>query len=44
MKYHIVSVYGYKVASFENESDRDICLEALEDYYPDCIFLTQTDD
>ena len=36
MKYHITDK-GKVVASFEIESDRDISLDALQAYHPDCV-------
>lgn len=43
MKYHILNVDGIKIASFVNESDRDVCLEALGNFFWDCDFDTQDD-
>ena len=33
MEYHITNKAGDKIASFEHECDRDICLDAFNDYY-----------
>jgi len=40
MDYHIV-INDVIIASFEHEGDRDICLDALADTYPDCVFRTK---
>ncbi len=37
MQYKICSD-GRVIASFVNASDRDLCLSALRDEYPDCDF------
>lgn len=37
MRYLIVS-NGDVIAMFVNESDRDLCLEVLQEEYPDCEF------
>ena len=46
MDYHIVRVDTEEemvLASFENEPDRDLCLNAMRDFYPDCEFDGQDD-
>ena len=42
MKYHILCE-GKLIASFVNESDRDLCLSTLMEAYEDCSFLTRDD-
>ena len=37
MKYHIMCKRK-RIASFLNASDRDVCLLALEESFPDCVF------
>lgn len=38
MNYHIMNQQGNKIASFVSEDDRDFCMDALADYYEDCVF------
>ena len=35
MEYHIKNQAGDTIASFEHECDRDICVDALVDYFGD---------
>ena len=35
MNYHTLT-NGVRIASFVNDSDRNYCMEVLEDEYPDC--------
>ena len=44
MEYHITLKEGQKIASFEHAADRDVCLYAFEEAYPDCEFLTEDED
>lgn len=37
MKYHI-ETKGSRIASFEHKEDRDICIDALREYWEDCDF------
>lgn len=39
MEYHINNENGQRIASFKHESDRDYCLETLQDVYDDCEFF-----
>lgn len=39
MKYHIKLEDGTTVASFEEESDRDMCIDVFEQEYSDYIFI-----
>ena len=45
MEYHIrvkgASGQYQRIASFENEQDRDICFDALEDYREDAEFSVE---
>lgn len=41
MEWHILNESGDRIASFEHEPDRDVCLGAFEDYYFDCEFSTE---
>jgi len=41
MDYHILDTHGRKIASFEHEQDRDYCIDALRDAYPDCEFTAE---
>ena len=43
MKYHILNQQGDIIASFEHAADRDICLDALADYWEDHEFATKDD-
>ena len=43
MTYHILCK-GIRIASFEYESDRDVCLVAFEECYSDCEFDTEDED
>lgn len=36
MKYHINIPDGSIIASFENEYDRNVCIDALREEHPDC--------
>lgn len=38
MNYHITE-NDERIASFVNEHDRDVCLDAFEVVYPDCVFI-----
>ena len=44
MQWHITLKEGQIIASFEHEGDRDMCLDALEEAYPDCKFDTKDDE
>lgn len=43
MGFHIVNADAVTIASFVNEFDRETCLYALLDEFPDCVF-TRKDD
>ena len=46
MKYHIVRTDTEEellLASFENETDRDLCLDTLRENFPDCEIDGQDD-
>ena len=46
MKFHIVRTDTDEemlLASFENEYDRDICLDAMREVFPDCELDGQDD-
>ncbi len=46
MEYHITVVIGNqhkRIASFEHEPDRSICLSAFIEAYPDAEFATEDD-
>ena len=43
MEYHILNERGQIIASFVNEYDRGVCLDALEEVFPDCRFSTKDD-
>ena len=44
MGYHILNPDGSKVASFEHECDRDLCFDAMEEYYgKDCLLTVRND-
>lgn len=40
MKYHIIC-NGKRIASFIHESDRDICLDCLREFYEDTNFQSE---
>ena len=44
MKYHILNEQGDRIASFTNDYDRGICLDAFEEVFPDCVFGTYTEE
>lgn len=44
MNYHILNAAGDKIASFENESDRDLCLDTFVAVYFDCKFDIKDDE
>jgi len=44
MKYHILNERGDRIASFVTNNDRDICLDAFEEVFPDCVFDTCTEE
>jgi len=43
-KYCIEDSKGYIIARFKNESDRDICIDAIREFYEDCEFLATEPD
>lgn len=45
MQYHILNPDGGRIASFENTIDREICLDALQEFFgEDCEFTTEDND
>ena len=44
MKYHIKNKAGTKIASFEHECDRDVCLDTFIDFYGKDCGLEAVDD
>lgn len=44
MEYHILNSSGTKLASFVNEYDRDVCLDAFEETFDDCEFIVENDE
>lgn len=44
MKYHIVDAENHTIASFVYETDRDLCLDAVEEFYSDCYFSKADDE
>ena len=44
MEYHIKNQAGNKIASFEHECDRDLCLDEFMDYYGDDCGLEAVND
>jgi len=38
MEFHILNEKGEVIASFRNEHDRGVCLDALQEYFNDCDF------
>ncbi len=45
MRFHIICVSNgnKKIASFEDETDRDVSLSNFEDVFPDCEFEPEDD-
>lgn len=46
MEFHIMVTHenkDWKIASFENEYDRDYCLDALREHFSDCVFISKND-
>lgn len=41
MEWHILNDDGDRIASFVHEPDRDVALQAFQDYYSDCEFSTE---
>jgi hypothetical protein len=44
MEYHILNDNGDKIASFMNAYDRNMCLDAFEETFPDCKFIIEGED
>lgn len=44
MKHHILNQDGDIIASFVNKFDREVCLDALEEEFPDCEFSIKDDE
>lgn len=44
MGYHILNGSGNKIASFTYECDRDICIDALREYFEDDKAFTADDE
>ena len=44
MEHHIKTKDGNKVASFEHACDRDVCLDAFNDFYGDDCGFEAVDD
>jgi len=41
LNYHIYDQNDKLIGSFMNDGDRDICMDALAETYPDCEFIPQ---
>lgn len=44
MKYCIENSENKIIARFEQEADRDICIDALAEYWDDCVFRATEPD
>lgn len=44
MEYHVKNKAGETIASFEHEADRDVCYDALTEYWGDDCELDSVDE
>jgi len=41
---YLIFTDGEVIAQFQNEYDRNLCLDALREEFPDCIFTDEIDE